>query len=140
MFTIPSEYYLKIFVNKQVLFDGLKVNMIDKHISKHPDLCTLPPPSTIFYWGKISKYLETHSEYLSLCGNDSRIDGGMREEEEIENKHLSKTISSFLLVYSQLIVSVEIRVDLLDSRVFQDTGTQEQNSKMVPYTRRGLRE
>ena len=80
-----------------------------------------PPPIHDLFWGKISKYLETHSEYLSLCGNDSRIDGGMREEEEIENKHLSKTISSFLLVYSQLIVSVEIRVDLLDSRVFQDT-------------------
>ena len=64
----------------------------------------------------------------------------MREEEEIESKHLSKTISSFLLVYSQLIVSVEIRVDLLDSRVVQDTVTQEQNSKMVPYTRRGISE
>ena len=44
MFTIPSEYYLKIFVNKQVLFDGLKVNMIDKDISKHPYLCIPPPP------------------------------------------------------------------------------------------------
>lgn len=43
MFTIPSEYHLKIFVNKQVLFDGLKVNMIDKDISKHPDLCISPP-------------------------------------------------------------------------------------------------
>jgi len=111
--------------------------------SSHPSPLNptlLSSPSTIFYWGKISKYLETHSEYLSLCGNDSRIDGGMREEEEIENKHLSKTISSFLLVYSQLIVSVEIRVDLLDSRVVQDTVTQEQNSKMVPYTRRGISE
>ena len=43
MFIIPSEYYLKIFVNKQVLFDGLKVNMIGKDISNYPDSCISPP-------------------------------------------------------------------------------------------------